>query len=290
MKQAHWRARRLERRITEEMIGRFAAHLRREERAEETIGKYLRAVRAFRAWSGEKEITKDCLAAWKESLRRAGKAAVTINGMLAAVHSILAMLGWEDCRVRYLKVQRRLFRDASRELRREEFGRLVTAVRIAGNERLSLLLEAICATGVRVSEVRFLTAEALRRGRAEVTLKGKVRTILLPEKLIRKLDEYCQKEKISSGEIFVTSSGVGMSRGQIWGEMKGLCGAAGVAAEKVFPHNLRHLFARAYYGLCGDIVQLADVLGHSSIETTRIYLMTTGTEHIRRMERLGLVT
>lgn len=195
MKQAHGRARRLERRITEEMIGRFAAHLRREERAEETIGKYLRAVRAFRAWSGEKEITKDCLAAWKESLRRAGKAAVTINGMLAAVHSILAMLGWEDCRVRYLKVQRRLFRDASRELSREEFGRLVTAARSAGNERLSLLLEAICATGVRVSEVRFLTAEALRRGRAEVTLKGKVRTILLPEKLIRKLDEYCQKEK-----------------------------------------------------------------------------------------------
>lgn len=277
-------------RMTEERISRFVIYLHAEERSQETMAKYLRAVKAFQNWLGNQTVTKGRVVEWKESLRKSGKAAVTVNGMLAALHSLFAMLGWDDCKVKYLKVQRQMFRDASRELNREEFFRLVAAARKSSNERLALLLEAICGTGVRVSEVKFLTVEAVKRGKAEVMLKGKTRTILIPGRLAKKLMTYCQKQKIVSGEIFLTARGTGMSRRQIWGEMKYLCKKAGVAPGKVFPHNLRHLFARACYQVCQDIVQLADVLGHSSLETTRISLVTTGAEHTRRMERLGLVS
>ncbi|WP_102411415.1 tyrosine-type recombinase/integrase [Beduinella massiliensis] len=279
-----------EHRITEKMISRFAAHLHTEERSMETKTKYLHELRAFQAWLGDLAVTKEKVVEWKEKLRQSGKAAVTVNGALAALHSFFAMLGWHECRVKYLKVQRKMFRDSSRDLNRDEFGRLVCAARAADNERLALLLETICGTGVRVSEVKYLTVEALKCGRAEVDLKGKIRTILVPGKLAKKLLKYCQKQKITSGEIFITARGTGMSRRQIWGEMKRLCRAAGVDASKVFPHNLRHLFARAYYRVCRDIVELADVLGHSSIETTRIYLITTGAEHARRLDQLGLVS
>ena len=159
-----------------------------------------------------------------------------------------------------------------------------------GKERIALLMETICATGIRVSEVKYITAEAAERGRTEVSLKGKVRTILIPGKLCRKLQKYAKKQKIVSGEIFLTRNGKGLSRRQIWAEMKSICGRAGVAASKVFPHNLRHLFARTFYKACRDVVKLADVLGHSSIETTRIYLISTGAEHARQMGRLGLIT
>lgn len=277
-------------RIKEEMIARFTAHLHTEERSVETRAKYLHEVGTFWTWLGDQAVTKDKVAEWKERLKQAGKAAVTINGALAALHSFFAMLGWDECRVKYLKVQRKMFRDTSRDLNRDEYFRLVAAANRNGNERLAMLLETICGTGVRVSEVRYLTVEALRHGRAEVDLKGKIRTILIPGKLAKKLLKYCQKQKITSGEVFITARGTSMSRRQIWGEMKRLCKAAGVEASKVFPHNLRHLFARAYYKACKDIVQLADVLGHSSIETTRIYLITTGAEHARRMDQLGLIS
>ncbi len=277
-------------RITEERIALFAAHLQTEERSAETRAKYLHVVQGFQTWLGDQTVTKDRVAEWKEHLKQTGKAAVTVNGALAALHSFFAMLGWKECRVKYLKVQRKMFRDTSRDLNREEFARLVAAAQRAGDERLALLLEAICSTGVRVSEVRYLTVEALHKGRAEVDLKGKIRTILIPDRLVKKLLKYTQKQKITSGEIFITARGTGISRRQIWGEMKRLCQKAGVDASKVFPHNLRHLFARAYYRVCKDIVQLADVLGHSSIQTTRIYLLTTGTEHARRMEQLGLIS
>lgn len=209
--------------------------------------------------------------------------------MLAALNGFLRFLGLEY-RVKFLKIQRRLFRDQSRELTREEYGLLVSAARAEGRERLALLMESVCATGVRVSEVKYLTVEAARAGRAEIALKGKIRVILLTNKLCRKLLKYARKNKIASGEIFITRSGKGMSRRQIWAEMKALCKAAGVDAEKVYPHNLRHLFARTFYKACGDIARLADVLGHSSIETTRIYLLTTGAEHTKQLERLGLVS
>ena len=190
---------------------------------------------------------------------------------------------------KYLKIQRRLFRDDSRELTRPEYDRLLAAAREQGRERLALLLETICATGIRVSEVRYVTVETARTGRAEIALKGKIRTILLPGKLCRKLLKYARRQKIASGEIFLTRSGRGLSRKQIWAEMKSLCAKAGVAPTKVFPHNLRHLFARTFYRVCRDVARLADVLGHSSIETTRIYLISTGAEHAGTLERMGLV-
>ena len=186
-------------------------------------------------------------------------------------------------------MQRRLFRSAERDLSREEYLRLIETAQAEGKERLALLMETICATGIRVSEVRYITVEAAKQGRAEISLKGKIRTILLPGKLCRKLLKYAKRQKTASGEIFLTRNGTGLSRRQIWAEMKAICRAAGVAASKVFPHNLRHLFARTFYRVTRDVAKLADVLGHSSIETTRIYLISTGAEHLRQLGRLQLI-
>lgn len=278
-----------ERYITAETITAFSIYLRREERSPGTIEKYLRDVRAFAVWLEGRSVTKELAAEWKNDLLSSGHKPVTVNSMLAAVNGLFRFLGW-DIRVKFLKVQRQLFRDQSRELARDEYELLVGTARTLGRERLTLLMEAICATGVRVSEVQYLTVEAAQRGRAEISLKGKVRVILLPGKLCRKLLKYAKKQKIASGEIFLTRSGKRLSRRQIWAEMKAICKATGVAPEKVFPHNLRHLFARTFYRACRDIARLADVLGHSSIETTRIYLMTTGAEQVRQLDRLGLVS
>ena len=209
--------------------------------------------------------------------------------MTAAANQFFAFQGWEDCKIKALKLQRKLFRDDRRELTREEYERLLTAAHSLGRERLALLLETICSTGIRVSEVRYITVEAARAGKAEIALKGKLRTILLPGKLCRKLKKYARAQKTASGEIFLTRSGKSLSRRQIWGEMKSLCRRAGVAPSKVFPHNLRHLFARTFYRVCRDIVKLADVLGHSSVETTRVYLISTGAEHAKVLARMHLL-
>ena len=209
---------------------------------------------------------------------------------MAAVNQFFTFLGWEECKVKALKIQRKLFRDDRRELTREEYQRLLDAAHSLGRERLALLLETICATGIRVSEGKYITVEAAQAGRAEISLKGKLRTILLPGKLCRKLKKYAKAQKTASGEIFLTRSGKSLSRRQIWAEMKRLCNAAGVAPSKVFPHNLRHLFATTFYRVCRDIARLADVLGHSSIETTRIYLVTSGEEHAKILDRLQLVS
>lgn len=268
----------------------FRAHLLREERAPGTVEKYLRDVEAFLRWTEGRTVTRELAAAWKGYLLDTGHAAVTVNSMLAALNGLFRFLGWEECRVKSLRLQRRLFRESSRELTREEYQRLVRTARDQGKERLALLMETICATGIRVSEVADVTVEAARLGRAEIALKGKIRVILLPGKLCRKLLKYAQRRKIASGAIFVTRGGGSLSRRQIWAEMKRLCGSAGVRAEKVFPHNRRHLFARAFYQASRDVVRLADVLGHSSVETTRIYLRTAGAEHRRQMDRLGLIS
>ena len=275
--------------IRAEQIAAFVKALRDEDRSSGTIEKYSRDVRAFAAWLGERPVTRETTAAWRDALLREGYAPATINSMLAAVNHFFRFMGWEDCRVKALRLQRRMFRPAEQELNREEYGRLVAAAREQGRERLGLLLETICATGIRVSEVAYITVEAAEKGRTDVSLKGKIRTILLPNQLCRKLLKYARRKKIVSGEIFLTRNGTGLSRKQIWAEMKKLCQAAGVAPEKVFPHNLRHLFARSFYRACRDVVKLADVLGHSSVETTRIYLLTTGEEHAREMERLRLI-
>ena len=277
------------RKITEVTLAAFARQLGEEERSPATLEKYLREVRQFAAFLGGREVTRELAAAWREELS-ARQSPATVNGKLTALDRLLAFLGWEDCRVKHLRVQRQLFRDSARELSREEYARLVETARRLGRGRLSLLMETICATGIRVSEVRYITAEAVREGRTEIALKGKIRTILLPGKLCRKLEKYARQKKITSGELFLTRSGRPMSRKQIWAEMKGVCRAAGVAPSKVFPHNLRHLFARCFYRVSRDVAKLADVLGHSSIETTRIYLISTGAEHARTLDQLRLIS
>lgn len=279
-----------EHRLTPLQIHAFARHLLLEEKSAATIEKYLRDVRAFAGWLDGQEITKERNAAWKAHLEERGYAPAGINAKLSALNSLLEFLGLRDCRVKFLKVQRRLFRDAGRELTKAEYQSLLDAAHRLGRDRLGLLVEAIGATGIRVSEVRYLTVEAARQGKAEISLKGKVRVILLPGKLCRKLLRYAEKQKTASGAIFRTKSGREMSRRQIWAEMKRLCKYAGVEPGKVFPHNLRHLFATVFYRACRDIVRLSGLLGHSSIETTRIYLVTSGAEHQRTLERLGLIS
>lgn len=275
--------------LTERELEQFQAYLRRDERGPATVEAYLRAVKRFAVWADGREVTKELAADWKMALAESGYRPVSINAMLAAVNKFFTAMGREDCRVKYLKLQRRLFRRAERELTRTEYLRLLQAAREKGDLRLELLLETICATGIRVSELHYITVEAVKNGVAEIALKGKIRTILLPDKLCRKLIKYAKKQKIASGEIFLTRDGRGLSRKWIWTEMKRLCAPAGVERSKVFPHNLRSLFARTFYAICRDVVRLADVLGHSSIETTRIYLMSTGKEYLRQMDRLGLV-
>ena len=275
--------------ITTQQLTTFARHLRQAERSPGTIENYLRHVRAFAAWLGGGPVTKEAAAGWKEHLIDKGYCPSTINAMLGGLNRFFDFVGWKKYQVKALRLQRRLFREDSRELTRAEYDRLIAAARAMGRERLALLMETICATGIRVSEVQYLTVEAVERGKAEIALKGKIRTILIPGKLRKKLLKYAHKNKTASGEIFLTKNGKGMSRKQIWAEMKAICEKAGVAPSKVFPHNLRHLFARTFYKVCRDVAKLADLLGHSSIETTRIYLISTGTEHARQLERLGLV-
>lgn len=276
--------------LTADQIADYSRWLYAEEHASSTVEKYLRDVRRFAAWLGEQPVTKEALTDWKAYLQAQQCAPSTVNGALAALNSLFRFLGWEDCRAKFLKLQRRMFRDSSRDLTRGDYNRLITAAQGRGLDRLALLMETICATGIRVSEVRYITVEAARQGRTEIALKGKIRTILLPNKLCRKLLKFAKKQKTVSGEIFLTKNGKPVSRCQIWAEMKALCKYAGVEPSKVFPHNLRHLFAASFYQAYRDIVKLADVLGHSSIETTRIYLLTSGTEHQRQLDRLGLVS
>lgn len=276
--------------LAAEQITAFSLHLRIEEHSPGTVEKYLRDVGAFARWLEDRPVTKEAVAGWKAHLQTAGYAPATINSMLAALNGLFRFLGWVECRVKFLKIQRRLFRDTSRELTRPEYDRLLETARAQGKERLALLMETICATGIRVSEVRYITVEAAKQGRAEIALKGKIRTILLSTKLCRKLLKYAKKQKTVSGEIFLTGNGKSLSRRQIWAELKRLCKYAGVEPTKVFPHNFRHLFATTFYKACKDIARLADLLGHSSIETTRIYLLTSGAEHARQLDRLGLVS
>ncbi len=275
--------------LTSGQIKAFERYLHQEERAPATVTKYLRDLRDFMRWLGDKPVTKEAALDWKESLLAAGLTAVTVNGKISALNGLLSFIGWKECRIKFLRLQRRMFRERNRELTRNEYLRLLNAAREMGKERLELLMEAICSTGIRVSEVQYLTVEAARNRQAVINLKGKIRTILLPGKLCRKLLKFAAKQKNTSGEIFLTRSGQSLSRKQIWREMKKLCSQAGVEPSKVFPHNLRHLFAATFYRICRDIVKLADVLGHSSIETTRIYLLATGAEHAKYLERLRLI-
>ena len=275
--------------ITQAQIEAYCAALWSDERSAGTVAKYRRDVTAFADWLEGRPASKETAAGWKAHLLEQHYAPRTVNSMLAAVNGFFKFAGW-DIRVKFLKVQHQLFRDTARELTRTEYDRLLAAAQSGGQERLALIMETLCATGIRISELRYITVEAAEAGRATVSLKGKIRTILLSTKLCRKLLKYAKKQKIASGEVFLTKSGKPITRRQVWYELKRLCKAAGVESSKVFPHNFRHLFATIFYRACKDIARLADVLGHSSIETTRIYLTVSGTEQARQLDRLGLVS
>lgn len=276
--------------LTPDVIRAYQNHLLQEERSPGTIEKYMRDVRAFACWLKGREVSPEQTSAWKEHLRKAGYAPCTINSMLSALNGLFRLMKWDSCCVKFLKIQRQLFRDPARELSRKDYQKLVDTAFAMGKERLGMVVETIGGTGIRVSELGYITAEAVRLGQARIFLKGKIRVILLPKKLCKKLKTYCRKQTITSGPVFVTKNKTALSRRQIWAELKALSKRAGVEASKVFPHNLRHLFAKTFYRASGDLARLADVLGHSSIETTRIYLISTGAEHLRQLDGLGLVS
>ena len=277
--------------ITPDLLPAFIEFLHEEEKGDNTIQKYVRYTREFLVWLNGAPATKAAAMAWKDALQSSGKyAATTVNAKIASINAFFKFAGWEDCQIKALRLQHRVFRDTNRDLTVEEYRRLVDAAAAKGDHQLALVMETLCATGIRVSELKYITVEAVNKRQAVISLKGKVRTIIIPGKLCRKLQKYIRKNKIASGEVFLTRSGKGMSRRLIWEKMKRLCQAAGVEPSKVFPHNLRHLFAQSYYTVYHDIAKLADIMGHSCMETTRIYLVTTGAEHARQMDKLGLVS
>lgn len=274
--------------IISDKIAKYAEHLRQEERSGNTVSKYIRDIRAFFTFLAETEISKNNVLDWKEHLSAIYSPA-SVNSMLAAVNGFLEWAGLSSCKVKPLKIQREIFAKPERELTQSEYRRLVEAANKQNNRRLSLLLQTICSTGIRVSELRFITADAMQTGRAVVDCKGKTRTIFLPRDLCRSLTKYCREMGIGMGAIFCTQSGKPLDRSNIWRDMRSLCESAGVEPGKVFPHNLRHLFARTYYRLEKDLSRLADLLGHSNVSTTRIYTMESGAEHAKQLDRLGLV-
>ena len=274
--------------VTPTLIQTYAAHLREQERSSATIEKYVHDLTALSVFLAGQAMTKGLLLEWKEIL--IGQyAPASVNNKLAAVNGFLSFCGLSDLRLRKLKIQKALFLSEDKELTKAEYVRLVRAAERAENERLSLVIQTICATGIRVSELRFITAEAVQCGRAEVSNKGKRRVIFLPDKLRKLLKTYLQKQKITAGAVFVSRNGKPLNRSNIWRDMKSLCASAGVEPGKVFPHNLRHLFARTYYALERDLSRLADLLGHTNVTTTRIYTAESGAVHARQIGRLGLV-
>lgn len=273
--------------LTNCQIQKFSHYLVREEKSNATCEKYIRDIHGFWMFAGNSQLTKELVVAWKKKLVEQGYAVRSINSMLASVNSFLGFLGWHDCKVKNIRLQHQTYCAEEKELTKTEYLRLLEASR--KNEQLNLVLQTICGTGIRVSELRYFTVEAARRGEITVSCKSKTRTILVPGKLRKLLLNFARQKHITTGAIFVGKSGNPLDRSSIWRQMKQLCEVAGVKESKVFPHNLRKLFARTFYGIEKDIAKLADILGHSSINTTRIYIMTTGVEHRRKIERLGLV-
>lgn len=275
--------------IPKKKLVAFGRSLREAERAPATVEKYLRDAEAFARFVGEEKLTRERVLKFKESLGRT-RSTAGANAVLAAVNALLRFLGRADLTVRPFRIQKQVFCPEEKELSRAEYLRLVRAAREAHNPRLALLLETVCGTGIRISELPFVTVEAARKGEATVTCKAKTRTVFLVAALTKKLLKYAKREGITAGPVFVTNSGRPLDRSNVWREMKRLCAAAKVHPAKVFPHNLRHLFARTFYGIDKDIAKLADLLGHSSVNTTRIYLVHTGAEHRRRMEAMHLIS
>lgn len=276
------------RKITVKSIETFREYLKNEEKSEVTIEKYIRDVKGFVLWLGDKIIEKSTMLMYKEQLIE-NYAPASVNSILSSLNSFFGFNEWYDLRVKNVKVQRQMFVSRDKELTKAEYERLLRAAKDKKNEKLYLIMQTICSTGIRVGELKFVTAEAVNVGHTQVKLKGKIRTVFLPDELIRLLKKYMREQNIKKGSIFVTRNGKPIDRHGIWKAMKGLCESAGVSKEKVFPHNLRHLFARTYYSVQKDIVRLADILGHSNVNTTRIYTIENGDVHRRQMQKLGLV-
>ena len=274
--------------ITKELINKFRQYLIEEEKATATVEKYTRDINVFAAWLGEKTLDKETVLTYKESLTK-NYAPASVNSVLSSLNSFFAFNEWYNLRVKNLKIQRQIFANKDNELTKEEYKRLLTAAKGKGDEQLYFLMQTICSTGIRVSELCYITVESLKAQKAQINLKGKMRVVILPKDLCRMLLQYSKGQKITSGSVFVTKSGKPLDRSNIWKMMKALCERAGVARAKVFPHNLRHLFARTFYSIQKDIVRLADILGHSSVDTTRIYTMETGETHRRQIQKLGLL-
>lgn len=276
--------------LTPQLIEDYLRRLAEDERGAATIDKYRRdLLRFYEFLPPDKAVDKAVVLSWKEQLVARKYASSSVNVMLASVNGLLTFAGHSEWRAKFLKRQRAAFCDERRELRRAEYEKLVATARREKKTRLTLMMETICSTGIRVSELAFVTVEAVRAGRAELMLKGKCRRILFPAALVRKLSRYAAERRIARGPIFTDKSGSPVSRHRVWYEMKKLGARAGVAASKVFPHNLRHLFARTYYALERDLSKLADLLGHSSVETTRLYIITAGVEHLRQLDKMKLV-
>lgn len=274
--------------ITAKMIAEFREHLILEERSKITVEKYIRDVKAFSVYTQNSDITKETVIAYKKHLQE-NYSVRSVNSMLASINSLFSFLGWHDLKVKSLKLQQQVFCPEEKELTKAEYARLCRAAEHKHNERLNLILQTICGTGIRVSELRYITVEAVKNGEAVVNCKAKTRSVFIVKELKQKLLRYAAEQNIKNGMAFVTRTGKPISRTNIWREMKALCEEANVNPQKVFPHNLRHLFARVFYGIEKDIAKLADILGHSSINTTRIYIISTGTEHRQRMESMRLI-
>lgn len=277
-----------ERILTADIIEDFRKNLELQEKSTSTIEKYIRDVKAFSVYAENAAITKEKVIAYKKYLGN-NYAVRSVNSMLASINSLFSFLGWHDLRVKSLKLQQQVFCPEEKELTKAEYARLCKTAERKHNERLNLILQTICGTGIRVSELQYITVEAAKQGESVVNCKAKTRSVFIVKELKQKLLRYAAEQNIKSGMIFVTRTGKPISRTNIWREMKDLCEEANVNPKKVFPHNLRHLFARVFYGIEKDIAKLADILGHSSINTTRIYIISTGTEHRKRMENMHLI-
>ena len=275
--------------LTSKTLAAFVNQLALQERSTGTIQKYERDLQKLHDFAGEQIWEKTTLIAFKEQLLQQGYAPASVNAALAAVNQYLKFMGFADWQLRFLKIQRQAFRNQDREMTGQEYQRLVECAKREGDVRLALLVQTIGSTGIRVSELRGITVEAVRKGQAQIRLKGKTRLILLPRELCKQLMSYCHKKKIKSGPVFVTRTGCPLHRSNIWRLLKKLALTAKVRAKKVFPHNLRHLFAVTYYKKYKDVVRLADILGHSSIDTTRIYTARSCGEQQRQIEELRLI-
>ena len=274
--------------ITDDLIKKYKDFLINEEKASATLEKYMRDIKTFSEWSSGSELDKRKVLDYKEYL--IGKfAPASVNSVLSSLNSFFEFNNWYELKVKMLKIQKQIFAQKDKELSKAEYERLLDAAKAKRNERLYLLMQTICSSGIRVSELQYVTVEAIKLRKATINCKGKMRIVILPKELCRMLTEYAKTQKITSGPVFVTKTGKPLDRSTIWKMMKALCESARVSKYKVFPHNLRHLFARTFYTLQKDIVRLADILGHSSVNTTRIYTMETGEIHRRQIQKLGLL-